>query len=426
MDESVIQPTSLLFGQDLQFSPAECQLLRSLAGKVAELATRPIEQQKRQLWLDHNALRPTRPIVFCDPETSWNEIIPPDSLTCHHSLARAWEFHLRREIFWGTKMKDDRVIMPFFDIAHVHDEPDWGLVEHRIETSGMERTAYTWDAPVQTESDWDRIHAPVLRVDYVSTDRLLNLAGELFGDLLQVRLKTQWWWTLGMTWTLIRLRGLETFMYDLTEHPTFVHRMMATLRDGTLAMIDVLEKAGLLGLNWDGTYVGSGGYGWTEELPSSKFNAAPRTRDLWGFAESQETVGVSPRMFEHFIFPYQLPILEKFGLNCYGCCEPLDKRWKVVQRIPRLRRVSVSPWSDRALMAENLSDRYVFSFKPNPTDMAMDFFDEERIRANLRRDMQLTRNCRLEVIMKDVTTMLHDPSRAIRWVEIAMQEAQAL
>jgi hypothetical protein len=55
----------------------------------------------------------------------------------------------------------------------------------------------------------------------------------------------------------------------------------------------------------------------------------------------------------------------------------------------------------------------------------MDFFDEERIRAGLRRDLDLTRNCRVEVIMKDVTTMLHDPGRATRWVEIALEEAEA-
>ena len=426
MEETVIRPTNLLSAQAMQFSPTDRQLLRGLAGQVAELAARPIEQQKRQLWLDHNALRPTRPVIFCDPETSWNEIIPPDSLVCTNQIARDWEFHLRREIFWGKEMKDDRVIMPFFDVAHVHSEPDWGLVEQRIDTVGKDRTAYTWQAPVRNQADWDRIHNPTIQVDFEATQQLTSLASELFGDLLQVRLKTHWWWTLGMTWTLIRLRGLETFMYDLAEQPEFVHRMMATLRDGTLAMVDALEKAGLLGLNWDGTYVGSGGYGWSEELPAPGYVNTPRTQDLWGFSESQETVGVSPRMFETFIFPYQLPLLEKFGLNCYGCCEPLDKRWQIVKQIPRLRRVSVSPWSDRARMAENLSDRYVFSFKPNPTDMATDFFDEARIRADLRHDMQITRGCCLEVIMKDVTTMLHDPRRATRWVEIALEEAQSL
>ena len=54
---------------------------------------------------------------------------------------------------------------------------------------------------------------------------------------------------------------------------------------------------------------------------------------MWGFCESQETVGVSPKMFEEFVFAYQLPILDRFGLNIYGCCEPLDRRFDIVKRI---------------------------------------------------------------------------------------------
>jgi hypothetical protein len=75
-------------------------------------------------------------------------------------------------------------------------------------------------------------------------------------------------------------------------------------------------------------------------------------KDMWGFCESQETVGVSPTMFGEFIFPYKLPILEKFGLNCYGCCEPVDKRIDYILKIPNIRRISVSPWADQRTIAE--------------------------------------------------------------------------
>jgi hypothetical protein len=426
MNESIIRPTTLLADQNLYLSTAEREVLRKLAGNVAELASRPVEQQKQQLWMEHNRLNPTRPVVFCDPETSWNEIIPPTTLECTNQIAREWEFHLRREIFWGEEMKDDRVIMPFFDVPHRHNEPDWGVTERIIDTVGEGRTAYTWDPPIQNETDWDKIHTPVIRVDFVTSDRLVGIATDLFGDLLPVRQKTAWWWTLGMTWTLIKLRGLQTFMFDLADKPDFVHRMMTTLRDGTLSLIDALEQAGLLSLNCDGTYIGSGGYGWTDELPGPDYSGHVRTCDLWGFGESQETVGVSPRMFEKFIFPYQLPILEKFGLNYYGCCEPLDKRWHIVERIPRLRRVSVSPWSNRELMAEKLTNQYIYIMKPNPVALAMSDFNEDQVRLALRKDLEVTRNCRVEVIMKDVTTMRNDPQRAKRWVEIALEEANNL
>ncbi len=421
-----ILPGHILSDADLAFSAAERAALRMLAGQVAELAARPVEQEKRRLWLAHNALRPTRPVIFCDPETSWIEIIPPESQSCQNPVAREWEFRLRQEVFWGTQMNDDRVIEPFFNVPHVHRDPDWGLKERKIETAGEKRTAYTWEAPVRAEKDWELVHSPDIEVDFASTGRLVGLAEEVFGDLLQVRLRTQWWWTLGMTWLVINLRGLEQFMFDLVERPAFVHRMMATLRDGTLEMLDDLAGAGLLAPNWDGTYVGSGGFGWTDELPAPGFSGPVRLQDLWGFAESQETVGVSPRMFEQFIFPYQLPLLERFGLNCYGCCEPLDRRWHVVKQIPRLRRVSVSPWSDRRRMAEYLDGRYILSFKPNPADMATATLDEERIRAELRQELEVTRGCIVEVILKDVTTMMNDPRRVTWWVRMAKEEADRL
>ena len=48
---------------------------------------------------------------------------------------------------------------------------------------------------------------------------MLELARSTFGDLLQVRLKTRWWWTLGMTWTAANLRGLEQIMLDVYDYP---------------------------------------------------------------------------------------------------------------------------------------------------------------------------------------------------------------
>jgi len=405
-------------------STQDRQVLRRLAAQVAELAARPVEQQKRALWYRHNALEPTRPLIFCDPENSWDEIIPPAQLECEGELARGWEVTLRKEIFWGAHMGDDRVIEPYFNVPHVYIESDWGM--HETRTGGQDGGSYVWDAPLKSYADLERLHFPQIVIDHEATDRVLDLARETLGDLLAVRLKTTWWWSVGMTWLLIRLRGLAQIMYDMFDHPDGLHRLMAFLRDGHQARLDFLEQNGLLSLNNDGSYVGSGGFGWTHELPQPDFDGHVRTRDLWALAESQETVGISPHMFAEFVFPYQLPLLERFGLSCYGCCEPLDKRWPIVEQIPNLRRVSVSPWSERAQMAERLGDRYIYSMKPSPTDLAMDTFDEERIRAELRAALQATRDCRVEVIMKDNHTIRNDPQRVVRWVQIARQEAEAL
>jgi len=404
-------------------SPAERQVLRRLAGQVAELAARPVEEEKRRLWYAHNALEATRPVIFCDPENGWNEIIDPDGLECEGVLGRWWEMRLRKEIFWGTQMGDDYTIVPSFDVPHIHRGglEDWGVKERII--GGQGGGSYIWESPIKAAADLPKLRLPQIRVDAAATQRVSELAGDAFGDLLAVRIKTNWWWTLGMTMKLAHLRGLQQMMLDMVENPAMIHALMTVLRNGTQQLLDDLEAENLLSLNNDGTYVGSGGLGWCTALPQPDFAGKVRLRDMWGFAESQETVGVSPDMFAEFVFPYQLPILERFGLNCYGCCEPLDKRWRVVQQVPNLRRVSVSAWANVDAMAEKLGGRYVFSWKPSPTDLAMGF-DEERIRQQLRRAFRATRSCRVEAIMKDNHTLGHDPSRVTRWCRIAREEAE--
>ncbi|MBE3123457.1 MAG: hypothetical protein IMZ65_01490, partial [Planctomycetes bacterium] len=72
--------------EDTTVSRADREVLRRLAGRVAELAARPIEEEKRANWYRHNALLPGRPLVFCDPENGWNEIITPDQMQCTGQL----------------------------------------------------------------------------------------------------------------------------------------------------------------------------------------------------------------------------------------------------------------------------------------------------------------------------------------------------
>jgi hypothetical protein len=147
---------------------------------------------------------------------------------------------------------------------------------------------------------------------------------------------------------------------------------------------------------------------------------------MWGFAESQETVGVGPEMFAEFIYPYQRPILERFGLNCYGCCEPVNSRWQVIEQFPRLRRVSSSPWADIDEMSEFLGADYVLSIKPSPTALAQAHMDEDVVRQEIRHDLQATRDNVVELIMKDNHTLGGNPRNATRWVEIVREEIASL
>jgi hypothetical protein len=415
---------SLEYYQDISIPVKDKKILKDLAFRVAEFAARPAEEEKKALWYKLNSLQPCRPLVFCDPENGWGEIIPFDQLICESQLGKRWEMKLKKQIFYGESMLDDRLIEPLFEIPYLSTMTDWGMSPeiHGGEDGG----ANAWDAPLKDYGDVYKLHFPQITVDFQKTTELKELAEEVVGEFLEVRVKGVWWWSTGLTRTFTEIRGLKELLYDFTDHPVELKGLMAFLRDGTLAMLDYLEENNLMTLNNDGTYIASGGFGWSHELPLKDFTGQVRCSDLWGFGEEQSTVGVSPKMFEEFVFNYHLPILSRFGLNCYGCCEPLDSRWNVIKKIPNLRRVSVSPWANKAKMAEYLEDKYVFSMKPHPGPLAAPEIEEDSIRKSLRESLEVTRGCRVEIIMKDNHTLGNNPNNAIRWCQIAKEEAERL
>lgn len=130
----------------------------------------------------------------------------------------------------------------------------------------------------------------------------------------------------------------------------------------------------------------------------------------------------SPAMFDEFVLPYQKPLLEKFALNYYGCCEQLEQRFEKVERgVPRLRRVSVAPHAHQRKLAEQIAGRYVFCRKCDPVPVCVGF-NEEAIRADIRHTLDAARGQAFELIMKDTHTVEREPWRLARWVEIAREE----
>jgi hypothetical protein len=360
-------------------------------------------------------------VVLCDPENGWNEIITPDMLQCEGDLARRWEVALRKEIAWGELIADDRPVEPFFHIGYTYSEGGWGVDLDYI--GGKEGGAYTWNKPVRDIEDLEKLHYPELRVDYQTTLHTFELAAEVLGDILQVRMRQNWWWSFGFTVDLIRMTGLTEMMIYLYDKPDLVHGLMRFLSDGFLHRLDWLEQQNLLYLNNNDSYVGSGGIGYCRDIPRRDITGdRVRAEDMWGHCESQESVGVSPAMFEEFIYPYQLTVMKRFGLNCYGCCEPVDKRWHVLKNIPNLRRLSVSAWADRRAMAGYLQDRYVYSWKPNPALLAVPRLDEQEAAKYVGETLEAAKGCVLEIVMKDNHTIGNNPDNVKNWVKVCRRE----
>lgn len=407
--------------KEYKIDNAEIFVLRELAKKIKEISANEINISRKKKWTDCNDLKQTRAMIFCDPENSWKEIIKNNDLKCTNKLARSWEYSLLKRIFWGEKMGCDIVTEPKFSYSTSVYESDWGLSEKRIQNSPD--GSYKWESPIKSYDDLNKLKFPEIVINHQETELIKNLSEDIFGDILHVYRKNYWWWSLGLTYQFAMLRGMENMMYDMYDSPDDVHKLMKFLMDGTLAKLSYLENENLLSVNSESDFIGSHSHGFCSLLPDSNLDKVTPEK-MWGFFESQETVGISPEMFAEFIFPYQLEIAKKFGLNYYGCCEPLDKRFDIITKIPRLRKISVSAWANLEIMSEFIGTKYVMSIKPNPTFVATHSPDWNDIRNSLRKIISLTKNNHIEIILKDLHTLHNDPDRVIKWCRIALEEAE--
>jgi len=410
---------------DWKANPHDITILRGLLERKRDLTRDPRMTEQKKLWTDHAALHSKRPMILAETVGVLDEIVPLSSLRCQENWARDMERGLRELIYRCEQVGDDHVVEPWIEYAWDVTIGNYGVETILVRGQNEGRLgSYHWDPPVRDlERDFARLRFRPLSVDREKTLAWKAFLEENFGDILPVRLRASYWWTSGLTWDAINLIGLEPLMMAMYDHPQALHRLMAFLRDDFLFRLEWFEQEGLLTLNNENDYVGSGSEGYTRDLPAPGWQAGQPARlcDLWGLSESQETVGVSPKMFEEFIFPYQLPVISRYGLSYYGCCEPVDKRIKLIKQIPNLRRVSVSPWSNQEVMADELGQAYIFCRKPNPTLISTEVFDEEAIRADLRNTLRIAGKCPLELVMKDVHTLNNHPERLGRWVTLARE-----
>ncbi len=410
--------------------PSDAKTLRELATRVREIALSPENLKRKDRWYRHNALNPGQPMIFGElgglGANNEHPCVP--MLTCSENWARDLELSLRTTIYQFDVVKDDWVVEPFLNCNWRVDSGSYGVKEQTHSgTQGGHMGSYVWEPPLANlQGDLAKLQKRTFRVDREATYQHKAFLEKVLGDILPVRIRGSFWWTMGMTQTAIRLVGLEQLMVYMVDDPEGLHRLMEFLHDDHLAFAKWLESEKLFSLNNENDYIGSGSVGYTRDLPKPDHNAHVRMQDLWCLSESQETVGVGPEMFGQFIFPYQKSLIEHFGLCYYGCCEPVHSRWHILRGIANLRKVSISPWCDEAVMSRELSNRYVYCRKPNPALISTDHFDESAIRADLRKTLTETRKhgCIVEIVMKDVHTLQRQPERMARWVQIAREESR--
>lgn len=416
-------------GATAWMTPHDRDILRRLAERKLHIAAHATNLERRAAWLALDAGRDSRVMVLAEHGGIRDRRRPcsVSDLECVGEWARGIEASIRGEALLFEQLGDDHVVEPVMNVAWRVQASNFGVAPVVHQGGDAEHMgSRSWDPPVKDlDRDFDKLRPRTFSVDRAATMEERQRLEDVFAGILPVRIRCGHYWTMGLTIQAIDLIGLEALMLAMYDNPEGLHRLMAFLRDDNLAFSRWLEEQGLYTLNNENDYIGSGSMGYTAELPRAATRQAGspvREQDLWVLLESQETVGVGPELFEAFVFPYHLSIAQHFGRTYYGCCEPVHNRWNIIKRLPNLARVSVSPWADQCFMAEALGRDYVFSRKPNPSLISTSVFDENAIRNDIRQTLDVARDCRVELIMKDVHTLNNEPERLARWVQLAREE----
>jgi len=402
------------------------EIVRELAKQVAEIACLPVQEEKRKLWRKLNGLQHTRPMVTID-QVCWNEMDIDEELTlrCVGPECREYERDMRITLFRWKHFPVDMVVDPFVRIPMVIERTGFGVgAEEEIAVTDPENSvvSHAYRNQFTSMEDLEKIKTPRLKHDPVGSAERLHRAEELFGDIIEAKL-------VGVdpylsVWDPIsQWMSVEGALYGLIDQPDLMHAIANRVTCGYLSMLDSAEEQGILCqpqslIHCTGAF--------TDELPSADYDpAAPKTKDIWMFGLAQMFSTVSPEMFDEFEVTYATKLCKRFGLVYYGCCDPLDRKMDQVRKLPNVRKISMSPWADQRRGAEEISADYVFSRKPNPAFLAFESFSAGAVREDLQATVAICKEygCPLELILKDISTVRHDPQRLFQWADIAMQVA---
>jgi hypothetical protein len=416
--------------EEIKLDRRDTDILRTLASDLADIAALPVHREKARLWQRLNDLDSVRPMVWIN-EICWHEMNVNDELTlrCGHPWARDQEQELRRMLYQWRHLPADMIINDFLASPLLFHSTDFGIREDVdvVQTdAASDVVSRHFKIQIADWSDLEKIKMPKVTHNPQATDLHYQAMREVYQGIMPVQKvgQTHIWFT---PWDyLIRWWGIEEAMVDLIERPDLVHAAVDRMVDAWMVELDQFEQQNLLSLDCSNIRVGSGGYGYTSQLPGKKFDPNHvKPHNMWGCSNAQIFSGVSPKMHWEFALQHDLRWLQRWGLVYYGCCEPLSSKIEMLRRIPNLRKISASPWCKTKPLIEKVSGDYVLSRKPNPAIFAEDTWHPDRARTDLIEIVETAAGqCHIEFIMKDISTVRYEPQRLWEWSRIAMEVAE--
>ena len=376
-------------------------ILRELGYELAAAAADPVNAERRRVVGLVDARQKSRPSITIYQEP-WHELNVGGELDlqCTDRFCRDVEQGMRRTLFkWRHYPGDMSVTAESVQPYCIHST-GFGLdedVDLARTDPNSDVVSRHFHIQIREESDIGKLQAPVITHDAQATEDGYQRRCEIFDGVLSVRKSgvSSFWFA---PWDfLVRLTGVEEVLIDLAMRPSYVHALVRRLVDCWLEMLRQYEEQDLL--------------------------AAP-ARELTVSGAAQIFSEVSPEMHGEFALQHEARFYERFGRVHYGCCEPLHNKVDVCARyLPNMYQISMSPWVDFRKACENVRDRFVFGWRPNPAFLAYDEWDPDLVRRDISEKLAIAyeHGCAVAIYLKDISTVRHDPRRLTEWNAVAQE-----
>lgn len=400
----------------------DVKILRELAARYYQASQSAQNDERRVLHRAVNDLKMIRPVVLME-EIPYHELNFDGSLTlrCQDGDFRGAENFLRLKLFHWKYFPADMILTPYFPVYKSYSSTGIGIhvEEDTLATDQKNHiVAHEYHDQIPDEEALSRIHLPVLTYHEEQTRRYAEKIANAIGDILPVRITGHNSY-ISMWDEISSYRGVTPLLMDLAERPEFCHAIVSRFAEIHISISEQMEKLGLYESNPLDIHCTAA---LNSTLPGETDGSPVKRSQVWGRGMAQIFSSVSKAMHEEFDIDYMKKIMEPFGLVYYGCCEPLDKKIDIVEKLPHLRKISITPWADVDVAAEAIGKKYVLANKPNPAAIATTL-DEDALRREVTRTLDACRRngCSCDIVLKDVSSAGYKLENLVRWEQVVME-----
>ena len=405
-------------------SKKELIILRDLAKKQMEFATSDKTIQLKKEWTAHGAFKGKKPMILIELGTFNNDVIP-QMLRCQEEEARGLEYMLLSNTINYEDFKDDFIVKDYLNVGWETYMKPWNIDVKVERAESEDNLGHHFISQIHDlEEDFHKFQKSSFHISKNSAYERINYLNDMFGDIIPAKLSSGSLYA-SPTQNLVHIMSMEDMFVAMCDYPDTFLKVMDMQANDQVEFFKTLEKEGYLLPTTAEEWCGQGTYCFTDELPNKPEGLS--LKDVWGYVDSQETVGVSAEMFDELIFPSYKKITQEYGLLSYGCCEPVDPIWeRCISKLDNLRKVSISPWCNEEYMGEQLKGKkIVFLRKPSPNFLGVGAtLDEEACKENIKKTIMAAKGCALEFSQRDVYQINKDVRKVARFVEIIREQVE--